>query len=109
VIDLCDRLSLGGLAGLLQRARVVVSNDSGPLHLAAAVGARTVGVYWCFNVFTSSPLTRTRHRPLTSWQTHCPECGTSCVAGRCEHAHSLVASVPVAAVREAALELLAAG
>ena len=108
VIDLCDRLSLGGLAGLLQRARVVVSNDSGPLHLAAAVGARTVGVYWCFNVFTSSPLTRTRHRPFTSWQTHCPECGASCVTGRCAHAHSLVASVPVAAVREAALELLAA-
>ncbi|WP_434418001.1 glycosyltransferase family 9 protein [Nannocystis pusilla] len=109
VIDLCDRLSLGGLAGLLQRTRVVVSNDSGPLHLAAAVGARTVGVYWCFNVFTSSPLTRTHHRPLTSWQTHCPECGASCVTGRCEHAHSLVGSVSVAAVREAALELLAAG
>ena len=33
--DVCDRLSLGGLAGLFSRCRVVVSNDSGPLHLAA--------------------------------------------------------------------------
>ncbi|MDC0674415.1 glycosyltransferase family 9 protein [Nannocystis radixulma] len=106
-LDLCDRLTLGGLAGLLQRAGVVVSNDSGPLHLAAAVGARTVGIYWCFNLFTSSPLTRLRHRPFTSWQTHCPECGACLLAGRCEHSLSLVASVPVDEVREAALELLA--
>jgi ADP-heptose:LPS heptosyltransferase len=107
-LDLCDRLSLGGLAGLMQRARVVVSNDSGPLHLAFAVGAATVGIFWCFNVFTSSPLTRARHRPFTSWQTCCPVCGASCVDGRCDHAHTLVAAVPVAAVRDAALELLAA-
>ncbi|WP_324287650.1 glycosyltransferase family 9 protein, partial [Klebsiella pneumoniae] len=32
-IDLCGQLSLGGLAGLLGRCAVVVSNDSGPLHL----------------------------------------------------------------------------
>lgn len=106
-VDLCDRLSLGGLAALMERAGVVVSNDSGPLHLAFAVGARTVGVYWCFNLFTSSPLTRVRHRPFTSWEVNCPVCGASCVAGTCGHARSLVSSVPVAAVRDAALELLA--
>jgi ADP-heptose:LPS heptosyltransferase len=105
--DLCDRLSIGGLAALMERASVVVSNDSGPLHLAFAVGARTVGVYWCFNVFTSSPLTRVRHRPFTSWEVNCPACGASCVTGTCAHRQSLVSSVPVAAVRDAALELLA--
>lgn len=50
--NVCGRLSLGGLAGLLSRCRVVVSNDSGPLHLAAAVGAATVGIYWCGNLIT---------------------------------------------------------
>lgn len=105
-LDLCDLLALGGLVGLMQRARVVVSNDSGPLHLASAVGVRTVGIFWCFNLFTSSPLTRVGHRPFTSWELHCPVCGASCVSGRCEHEDSLVSSVPVAAVREAALELL---
>ncbi|MFL6113490.1 MAG: glycosyltransferase family 9 protein, partial [Catenulispora sp.] len=82
-LDLCGRLSLGGLAGLLARAAVVVSNDSGPLHLAHAVGARTVGVYWCFNLVNSSPLTRARHRPFVSWRRACPVCGHDETEGRC--------------------------
>jgi heptosyltransferase-2 len=37
--------SLGGLAACLQACEAVVANDSGPLHLAAAVGARCLGLY----------------------------------------------------------------
>ena len=33
------------LAGLLKRCQVVIGNDSGPLHLAAAVGAKTVALF----------------------------------------------------------------
>jgi ADP-heptose:LPS heptosyltransferase len=45
VADLVGRLSLRELAALLQRARLLVSNDSGPAHLAAAVGTRTVVLF----------------------------------------------------------------
>jgi len=38
-------LSLPELAALLVEARVVVGNSTGPLHLAAAVGTRVVGIY----------------------------------------------------------------
>ena len=41
-INLCGRLSMGGLAALLAGARLLVANNSGPLHLATAVGTRTV-------------------------------------------------------------------
>lgn len=34
------------LAGLMRLARLVVTNNSGPMHLAAAVGAPTVGVFF---------------------------------------------------------------
>jgi ADP-heptose:LPS heptosyltransferase len=105
-IDLCARLSLGGLAGLLARCAVVVSNDSGPMHLAHAVGAPVVGIYWCFNLLTAGPLTRARHRPLTSWRMDCPTCGRNCLDGRCEHQDSFVADVPVKDVLAAAFELL---
>lgn len=44
-LDLAGRLSLPALVGLLAQAAVVVSNDSGPLHLAHAVGTATVGIY----------------------------------------------------------------
>jgi ADP-heptose:LPS heptosyltransferase len=43
--DLAGRLSLGGTAALVRRARLVVTNDTGLSHLAAAVGTRSVVVF----------------------------------------------------------------
>lgn len=105
--EVCGRLSLGGLAGLLARCRVVVSNDSGPLHVAMAVGAATVGIYWCGNLINSGPVTRTRHRPFPSWCLDCPQCGRNCFRDDCGHAVSFVADVPAGEVITAALDLLA--
>jgi len=45
VANLAGRLGTGGLAAVLRRAAAVVSNDSGPMHLAAALGAPTVGLF----------------------------------------------------------------
>jgi ADP-heptose:LPS heptosyltransferase len=105
-ILLAGRLSMGGLVGTLARASVVVANDSGPLHLAAAVGAPTVGVYWCGNLINAGPFTRTDHRAHLSWRLACPECGVDCTRDRCSHASSFVAEVGVAEVVEDAIELL---
>lgn len=44
-ISVAGKASLGAFAALAQRARCVVSMDSGPMHLAAAVGAPTVGLF----------------------------------------------------------------
>lgn len=106
-VDLCDALTLGGLAALLARAAVVVANDSGPLHLADAVGARTVGVFWCGNLLNGGPAGRLRHRPLASFRVRCPVCGVDCTTGACAHDASFVADVPVADVLRGARDLLA--
>jgi ADP-heptose:LPS heptosyltransferase len=39
------RLSVGALAALYRRSSLVIGIDSGPLHLAAMVGTRVVGLY----------------------------------------------------------------
>jgi lipopolysaccharide heptosyltransferase II len=44
-LDLAGRTSLGGMAALLERCRLFVGNDSGPMHVAAAVGAPVVAVF----------------------------------------------------------------
>ena len=105
--SLAGRLSLGGVAGLLERATVAVSNDSGPLHVARAVGAATVGIYWCGNALNGGPPSAHRHRAAISWQVHCPRCGVDCIRDACEHSDSFVDVVPVDEVVEAALDLLA--
>ena len=45
IADLVGELTLIQSAALLQRARLLISNDSGPVHLAAAVGTKTLVLF----------------------------------------------------------------
>ncbi|MFY1697379.1 glycosyltransferase family 9 protein [Solwaraspora sp. WMMA2101] len=112
-----DALSLGGLAGLLAGSAVLVANDTGPLHLAAAVGTPTVGIYWIGNLLNGAPPLRGRHRPLAAFTIHCPVCGQDVSrvgfparggGPSCGHQESFVVDVPVAEVLEAVAELTGA-
>ena len=44
-VNLAGRLTLGELAALLARSRLLISNDSGPVHIAAAVGTPVVDIF----------------------------------------------------------------
>jgi ADP-heptose:LPS heptosyltransferase len=114
VHDLTGHTDLGTLAAVLRRCAVVVANDSGPLHLARAVGPATVGLYWCGNAINAASTVRTRHRPLLSWTVHCPVCGTdTSTAGfphrpgdGCAHRPSFLDQIPVTEVLDETLDLL---
>ena len=54
--NLAGRLSIGGLHALLASADAFVSNDSGPMHLGAALGTPTLGLF--------GPETPVMYRPL---------------------------------------------
>ncbi len=43
--DLAGKISVGQLAALLRRADLMISNDSGPAHVAAAVGTSLVTIF----------------------------------------------------------------
>lgn len=45
VIAVAGATTIGGFAALAETARAVVAMDSGPMHVAAAVGAPTVGIF----------------------------------------------------------------
>jgi len=104
-LDLVGRLSMSAMVGVLERCRLVLGNDSGPRHLAAAVGTATVGVYWCGNLINAGPITRRRHRVGVSFRSTCPRCGADQGRGRCPHDPSYVADVPVDEIASAALDL----
>ncbi len=73
-INACGNFSLGGLSALLSHASLMISADTGPLHLGRAVNVPTIGFYWAPNLINWGPLTRTIHRPLISWNMACPVC-----------------------------------
>ena len=45
VVDLAGKISLRGLPALAAEAAVVVTNDTGPMHIAAAVNTQVVAVF----------------------------------------------------------------
>jgi ADP-heptose:LPS heptosyltransferase len=107
--DLSGKLSLGGLCGLIERAQLVVSNDTGPLHLALALGTPCVGIFWLTNLVDGMPLRQSLLRAALSVRVHCPVCGAENRASRCAHDASFVADVTVEEVTSMATSLLRAG
>jgi ADP-heptose:LPS heptosyltransferase len=68
-VDVAGRLGVRGLAALIRRMRVLVSVDSGPAHIAAAVGTPLV-VLWGPGILEqtrpigrAAPVTILRHAP----------------------------------------------
>ncbi len=45
ILDLCGRTTLRQLAEVLRRCRVTIANDTGPMHISAAVGTPTVAIF----------------------------------------------------------------
>ena len=98
-ICLGGKLSLGELGALLARARVVITNNSAPAHLASAVDTPVVDLY---------ALTNPQHTP---WQkrahvlSHDVPC-RNCLKSRCPETHHLcLTGVSIQAVVDAALDL----
>ncbi|WP_297822293.1 glycosyltransferase family 9 protein [Segetibacter sp.] len=111
VQDLSDKLSLGGTTGLLSFSDIIISNDTGPLHVARALQIPSIGIFWCANIINAAPMTTTLNRNLLSWTLDCPSCGLSSfkfneTESTCEHNRSMVAGVTVVEVKEAINEVL---
>ena len=99
---LAGELNLGEMAALLAAAPLLVANNTGPVHLAAAVGTPVVDLY---------ALTNPQHTPwlvpcrVLNHDVPCRNCYKSvCPEGH----HDCLAKVPPEAVVRASLELLGA-
>ena len=102
VVSMAGKTDIPTLAALVSQARALVANSTGPLHLAAAVGTPTVGVFppsktmspvrWAPPVDNTVILTPERPRCV---------CRKSCRRGDC------MDSIPVAKVLRAVKSALA--
>ena len=68
-IDLTGHTDLGTLIGLLARGRGVLSNDSGVMHLGAALGVPVLGIFGSTNPLWTRPLGR-----RAGWVAHSVPC-----------------------------------
>jgi heptosyltransferase-2 len=107
VVDLVGRTDLSTLAGVLSLSRACVSNDSGAMHLAAAVGVPVVAIFGPTNEVATAIVSSDRAdpRPPTSVLIHDVWC-RPCMLRECPLDHACMRGVEparaAAAVREAA-------
>jgi heptosyltransferase-2 len=71
--DLCGQTTVPELVGVLARLRLLVTNDSGPMHLAAALGVPVVAVFGPTDWRETHPVGET-HRVVRE-PVHCSPCG----------------------------------
>ena len=103
VVDLCAGTSLGALAAMLRDSEVLVSNDTGISHVAAAVGTPSVVVASGSDVARWAPLDAALHPVL--W--HDVPC-RPCMYRDCPIDHPCARGVSVDAVTRATVRLTAA-
>jgi ADP-heptose:LPS heptosyltransferase len=99
-IHLAPPTSVGVMASFLKQCALVIANDSGPMHIAAALGIPTIGLF--------GPTDPERHGPYG------PNCGyvikrdlhcIICNALTCPYLHECMTQLPVEAVLAKAEEL----
>ncbi|HEY7984717.1 MAG TPA: lipopolysaccharide heptosyltransferase II [Ktedonobacterales bacterium] len=108
VVDLTGRTSLPELAALLARCDLLVSGDSGPLHIACAVGTPVAGLYGPTDPAISGPLGQ---RAVVLRQAlWCAPCYDASAVADCRFGNPVcMKTLPPAAVLAAARRLLAEG
>ena len=99
-VGMAGQLELGELAAVIQRAALLIANNTGPVHIAAAIGTPVVDLY---------ALTNPQHTPwrvLSRVLFHDVPC-KYCYKSVCpEQHHACLRRVTPEAVAQAALELL---
>lgn len=98
------RTSLGGLAGLIERLDLFISNDTGPAHIAQAVGTNSVNLFGPSELTRWAPLDQACHRVLQR-----PVACHPCMHWHCPIDHRCLRGISVDEVVRAACDLLPVG
>lgn len=86
VHNLAGRTTIKQLAAVLERSHVLLTNDSGPMHLAAGLGTPVAGVFTCTSPVRSGPPGEDHQLVTTSlpcgncYKKRCPRRGTDRMA-----------------------------
>lgn len=102
VINLCGRTSLGTMAALVAHSRLLLCNDTGASHIAAAMDTPSVVVSCGSDAARWAPLDARRHRVLADY----PPC-RPCSWQQCPIGHGCAIHIAVSSVIRAVDELSA--
>jgi heptosyltransferase-2 len=101
-IDLTGKTTIAELPGALSQCHLFIGNDSGVMHVAAAVGLPVVGIFGPTDPFGTGPMTP--RRAIVQEKPYC----SPCFLRRCPTDHRCMTAIAVEAVEAAAKPWLVA-
>jgi len=99
-VDLTGKTAIGDLPALLSQCQLFLGNDSGAMHVAAAVGLPVVAVFGPTDPFGTAPVT-----PRSCIVQYKPYC-SPCFLRRCPTDHRCMNNITAEMVAAAAKPLL---
>ncbi len=104
IVNLCGRLSLSETAAVFQEVQLLITGDSGILHIADAMRKKIVALFGPGNVKKWAP--RGKHVAVITKNLGCSPCSTFGYTPRCKNNVACMKNITVEEVYTKAIELL---
>jgi len=105
-IDMVGKTSLAQLAALIQRLRILLTNDGGPLHMAVALGVRTVSIFGPVDEKVYGPYPPSEKHTVLKAGLECRPCYEQFRLKPCDKEKECITLIDTAEVFEALRRLL---
>jgi lipopolysaccharide heptosyltransferase II len=105
-VNLVGKVSLGFLPALIKNFNLFITNDGGPMHIAVALGVKTVSVFGPVNEVVYGPYPGSRDHLVLKWDGECRPCYRNFHLPVCDKDKECLKSISADSVFEAAASLL---
>ena len=105
-VDLVGKVGLDVFAGLIKNFHLFLTNDGGPMHMAVALGVKTVSVFGPVSEVVYGPYPSNRNHVVLKWDLDCRPCYKNFRMPVCDKDKECLRQVSVEAVFDAAARLL---
>ena len=102
IINLCGKITLGQFSAILGKCAVLITNDGGPLHIAVALGVKTVSIFGPVDEKVYGPYPPSENHKVITAKVECRPCYKNfryapCLRRKC--LESIEPSIAISAVR----------
>lgn len=105
-VDLTGKVKLEWLPAIIKNLNLLISNDGGPMHMASALGVKTVSIFGPVDELVYGPYPDKRLHPVLKWDMECRPCYKNFRLPVCDREKECLRSVGVGDVLAAARALL---
>ncbi len=105
-IDLVGKTGLDILPAVIKNCNLLITNDGGPMHMAVALGVRTVSIFGPVSELVYGPFPFSNKHVVLKWDMACRPCYKNFSLRGCDKDKECLRSVSVDAVFEASQKLL---